>query len=192
MTGQASRIMHVAAGTVFALALIAAQRASAEVSDSAANGFTVRQTVHIAAAPDRVYAALIAPQRWWSSKHSFSGNAANMSLDAKQGGCWCEMLPNGGFVEHMRVVYAVPGKVLRLRGAMGPFQAMPVEEVLTWTLVPAGDGTDVTLVNGYGGYAKDGLDKLAPVVDGVVGEQIARLRQFIETGTPATPEEPRP
>ena len=35
-----------------------------------------------------------------------------------------------------------------------------------------------------GGYTTDGLDKLAGPVDQVLREQVQRLRQFIETGSP--------
>lgn len=177
---------------MLAAALIASEKVSAEVTDAAPNGFTIRETVHVAATPDKVYAALIAPQRWWSSKHSFSGNAANMSLDARAGGCWCETLPDGGSVLHMTVVYAAPGKGLRLRGALGPFQTMAVDGALIWSLAPANGGTDITLTNTTGGYTKDGFDKISHLVDAVMAEQITRLKTYIETGSPESRQENAP
>ena len=105
------------------LASAAGERSAAEVLGVAGNGFEVRETAHTAASPDKVYAALLLPARWWSSNHTFSGNAANLTWDARAGGCWCETLPNCGSVEHLRVVYVSPGKALRLRGALGPFQS---------------------------------------------------------------------
>ena len=185
------RLWQFAAGAAFACAVIAAEKASAEILDAAPNGFTVRETAHVAASPDKVYAALIQPALWWSAKHTFSGNAANLVLDAKAGGCWCETLPGGGSTEHMRVVYAMPGKGLVLRGAMGPMQTMAVEDVMAWSLAPANGGTDVTLVSAIGGYAKDGLDKaLSHIVDVVMGQQVGRLKAYVETGT--TPQETKP
>jgi uncharacterized protein YndB with AHSA1/START domain len=181
------RLGHLALGATLACAVIATGRASAEVADQAPNGFTVRETVHIAAASDKVYAALIAPQRWWSPHHTFSGDAANLTFDAKAGGCWCETLPNGGSVQHMTIVYVLPGKALRLRGAMGPMQSMAVEDVMDWSLKPAGTGTDVTLTGAIGGYANSGVDKLAPIVDHVFGEQVARLKTYVETGSTPSP-----
>jgi len=181
----APRLAHFAAGAALALAVICADRASAEITDSAPNGFSVGENAHIAAPSDKVYAALIAPQHWWSGKHTFSGNAANLTFDAKAGGCWCEAMPDGGSVEHMTIVFASPGKVLRLRGAMGPFQEMATTTVMTWSLKPAGDGTDVTLVSSTGGYTKGGLQNLAPIVDHVFGEQLARLKAYVETGAAA-------
>jgi uncharacterized protein YndB with AHSA1/START domain len=173
-----------AAGIALALAMNYSARASAEVLDSAANGFTLRETAHVAASPDKVYAALIAPQNWWSSDHTFSHNAANLSLDARAGGCWCEALPGGGSVQHLTVVFADPGKILRLRGALGPFQAMAVDSVLTWTLTPANGGTDITLTSVTGGYAPGGLESISKVADRVFAEQLARLKKFVETGAP--------
>jgi len=181
---RAPRLGHLVAGAALAGLVIASGKVSAEVADVAPGGFTVSESVHIAAPAEKVYAALVEPQHWWSSKHTFSGNAANLTLDAKAGGCWCEAMPDGGSVEHMTVVFASPGKTLRLRGAMGPFQAMATETVMTWSLKPVGDGTDVTLVSATGGYVKGGLESLAPVVDHVFGEQINRLKSYLETGAP--------
>jgi len=186
------RARSLACGVALAFALIAAGHACAEVSDAAANGFTVKQTAHIQATPDKVYDALIAPQRWWSSQHSFSGNSANMSLDAKAGGCWCETLANGGSVLLMTVVYASPGNGLRMRGALGPFQTMAVDGALIWSLKSADGGTDVTLISSIGGYDKDGFEKISHAADGVMGEQIERLKHFVETGAPETAMETKP
>jgi uncharacterized protein YndB with AHSA1/START domain len=165
--------------------VIAAGRASAEVTDASASGFAVRETAHIAAPSEKVYAALIAPANWWSGKHTFSGDAANLTFDAKAGGCWCETMPDGGSVEHMTVVFVSPGKALRLRGAMGPFQEMAATTVLTWLLKPSDGGTDITLVSSTGGYTKGGLQSLAPIVDHVFGEQLTRLKTYTETGAAA-------
>lgn len=187
-----TRLSQILFGVALASAVICTQKSFAEITDSAPNEFVVRETAHVPATADKVYATLIAPQHWWSKLHTFSGDAANLTLDAKAGGCWCETLPGGGSTLHMTVVYAVPGKVLRLRGAMGPFQAVPVESVMTWTLQPANGGTDIVLEGAYGGYMKGGLDKLAPIVDRVFAEQLARLKSFIETGSPESRPESKP
>ncbi|MGC1523626.1 MAG: hypothetical protein WA803_18950, partial [Steroidobacteraceae bacterium] len=78
---------------------------AAAVLNVAANGFEIHETAHTSASPDQVYAALLMPSRWWDSNHTFSRSAANLVLDARAGGCWCETLPNGGSVEHLTVVY---------------------------------------------------------------------------------------
>ena len=99
---------------------------------------------------------------------------------ARAGGCWCESLPDGGSVEHLRVVYVAPGKALRLRGALGPFQGLGVEGALSWTLKTTGSGTDISVSYAVGGYAKDGFDGASKAADHVLGEQIERLRKLIE------------
>lgn len=167
-----------------ALAAISIASAHAAVTSATANAMAVNETAHVAGSPDKVYAALIQPSRWWSSDHTFSGDAANISLDAKAGGCWCEKLRDGGSVQHLTVVYADPNKKLRLRGALGPFQGMAVDGAMTWTLAPANGGTDVTMTYNLSGSVDGGLQSMAPAVDGVLGEQISRLKQFIETGSP--------
>ena len=154
--------------------------AAAEVQSAGASGFEVRQTVHVAAPSDKAFAALLQPARWWSSEHTFSGNAANLTLDARAGGCWCESLPDGGSVEHLHVIYVAPGKVLRLRGALGPFQAMAVDGVMTWSVKAAANGTDISLSYAIGGYAKDGFENLAKGADHVLGEQIEHLKKLID------------
>ena len=165
-------------------ACIAGERAAAEVLNVAANGFEVREIAHTAASPDQVYAALLQPARWWSSDHTFSRSAANLVLDARAGGCWCETLPNGGSVEHLTVVFVSPGKVLRMRGALGPLQALAVDGAMTWSIQSAAGGTDISLTYSVGGYVKDGFDDLSKAVDHVLGEQLTRLKKLV-AGEPA-------
>jgi hypothetical protein len=156
------------------------RRAGAEVVSAGPGGFEVRETVHVSATPDKAYAALLKPALWWASDHTFSGNSANLTLNARVGGCWCESLPNGGSAEHMRVVFVAPGNTLRLRGALGPFQAMGVEGAMTLSVKAAAGGTDVSISYALGGYDKDGFDMLSKGADHVLSEQLERLRKLID------------
>jgi hypothetical protein len=165
---------------IVVLASLSSGRAAAEVISVAGNGFEVRETAHTAASPDKVYAALLLPSHWWNSEHTFSGSAANLVLDARAGGCWCETLPNGGSVQHLQVVYVSPGKTLRLRGALGPSQVLAVDGVMTWSVKSVGDGTDISFTYAVGGYAKDGFDGLSKATDQVLGEQIERLKKLVD------------
>jgi uncharacterized protein YndB with AHSA1/START domain len=171
-------------GAAFTFALSHSSNVAAEVVASGPNGFSLSETAHIAASPDKVYAAIVAPSHWWSSQHSFSGSAANFTLDTKEGGCWCETLPNGGFVEHLRVVYAAPGKALRLRGALGPFQGWGADGAMTYTLKGDDKSTDLTLTYNLGGFNKDGFDAASKGADGVLAEAAMRLKSYVETGSP--------
>src|SRR5580704_12542291 len=127
------------------IALAGSFSVTAAVLDVAPNGFTVQETAQVAAPRNKVYAALLVPAHWWNSDHTFSGDAANLLLDARAGGCWCETLPGGGSVEHLRVVFVSPGKVLRLRGALGPFQGLAVDGVMTWSVKSGAEGADITI-----------------------------------------------
>jgi hypothetical protein len=170
----------VTCAAVLALASVAGGRAAPEVVTVAANGFEIRETAHTAAPSDKVYAALLLPAHWWSSEHTFSGSAANLVLDAHAGGCWCETLPDGGSVEHLRVVFVSPGKILRLRGALGPFQGLAVDGVMTLSVKSVADGTDISLTYAIGGYAKDGFDGLSKAADRVLSEQLQRLKKLVD------------
>ena len=183
-----SSVRPVLSGAIVVIALVTMQCAArSEVVDQQANGFSLQEKEQIAATPDKIYAALIDPARWWSSAHAFSGDAKNMTLDARAGGCWCEKLPDGGSVLHMTVVFADPGKLLRLRGALGPFQSTGMEGAMNIVLAPNKQGTEVKLVYNLGGYVWDGYQALPKTADGVLGLQLFRLKQFIETGSADTP-----
>jgi uncharacterized protein YndB with AHSA1/START domain len=162
----------------------AAGPASAEIKSVTPTGFEVASAATIAAPPDRVYAALGDVGRWWSPSHTFSRDAANLSLELRAGGCFCERLKNGGSVEHMVAVYAAPGEGLRLRGALGPLQAEGVDGTLGWTLKPAEGGTSVMLSYVVGGYIRGGMEQWAPRVDRVLDEQLQRLKNFVEGTSP--------
>ncbi|HEY4124286.1 MAG TPA: hypothetical protein VGM36_06705, partial [Rhizomicrobium sp.] len=156
---------------------------NAAVVDTAPGGFDIQQTVHIAAPPDAVYAALVVPAKWWNSQHTFSQKASNLSLDARGGGCFCENWADGS-VQHAVVVDAEPSKILRLRGPLGPFQGQGVSSALTFVLKQTGDGTDILLDNSIGGYMKGGFGKWPTLADLMLAEQMTRLKKFIETGSP--------
>lgn len=164
-----------------ATVLMAAAPLAAEVKAADAGGLMVATTLTIAAPPEKVYAALITPGRWWNAEHSWSGDAANMRLDPVVGGCFCETLPKDrGEVEHMRVVFMIPGKMLRLKGGLGPFQAMGVSGALSWELKPAAGGTEISQSYSVGGFLPGGGQRFAPQVDAVMNDQLGRLKAFVE------------
>ena len=177
------RLLHIALGFLVASGL-ACGSAQAAVVGSAANGFSVVETVHIAAPPEKVWSELLMPSHWWSAAHSYSRDAANFSLEPRAGGCWCEKLPDGGSVQHAVVVRLIPNAAFVVRGAFGPLQSMGVEGALTVMLKPGNGGTDLVATYNVGGYLKDGVGALAAPVDSVIGEQFARLKARVETGSP--------
>jgi len=179
-----NRFLHVMLGFVVASGL-ACGSVRAAVDSVGPNGFSLSQTIHIAAPPAKVYAAFTQPAHWWSAEHSYSHDAANFTLQARAGGCWCEAIPGGGSVQHMVVVLVMPQKEIRLRGALGPFQSLGVDGAWTVSFKPAADGgTDLTGTYNLGGYYKDGFAMLSQAGDHVLAEQLARLKALVETGSP--------
>ena len=160
--------------------LLAPCCASATVASVTAQGFLLRHEVSIAAPPAKVYDTIVNIGSWWSPSHTYTKNAANLSIEPRAGGCFCERFPDGGFVEHMRVVYAAPGAALRLSGALGPLAAHGLAGSLTVRLAPAGEGTALVLTYSVGGFMEGGFEKMAPAVDGMWAEQVRRLKSFIE------------
>lgn len=170
--------------------LLCAANASAEVRQSAADGFFVALSTPLAATPAKAWAGLLQMPHWWSGEHTFSGQATNLSLTAEAGGCFCERW-KGGSVEHGRVTMALPERLLRLDAALGPLQEFALKGSLSFWIRPGDDGASRLeveyRVNGAGASE---LDTFAPAVDAVLEEQVARLKRYIETGTPDAPVEP--
>lgn len=166
-------------------ALAMAVPAEAELAAMSDAGFVSDHTVTVAAEPAAVWKVLIAPNHWWSASHTYSGDAANLYLDAQATGCFCEKLPKPagasdgqrmGSVEHMHVVQADPQRgVLRMVGGLGPLQAEAVQGVLTITLTKAGGQTQIKWRYAVGGVWQAKPAELAPLVDKMLAEQVRRL-----------------
>lgn len=169
-------------------ALAAAGPAAAEVVDSSDHGFTTRNAVTVEASASEVYAALTEVGPWWHPSHTFTTDAANLSLEARPQGCFCEKLPDGGGVRHMTVVAAMPGRLLRLRGGLGPLQGEAVSGTLTWEIGQEGDSTTITATYAVHGYVDGGIGGWAGPVDGVIRQQVERLGRYVDTGTPEAAE----
>ena len=149
-------------------------------------GFLVKLEANISAPAAKVYEALIGQiGLWWNPEHTYSHDAKNLSIDPRPGGCFCEKLPNGGGVEHLRVVYIVPGEAVRFSGALGPLQASGLTGSLTWKLISGTDNTRLQLSYSVGGFIDGGFEKIAPAVENMLNDQLNRLKLFAETGKPA-------
>lgn len=185
MSLQSHRIVK---GALLAGALLYPFVASAAVVSATDSGFEVLETVSVAASAKDSYARLIDVAAWWNKAHTFSGDAASLSLDVRPGGCFCERLKNGGGVQHLMLTYVAPNQALRFSGALGPLQALGVAGSMTIALTAAaGGGTDIALRYRVGGYTTEGIKKWAAPVDEVLGEQISRLKKLIDTGSPDSP-----
>jgi uncharacterized protein YndB with AHSA1/START domain len=170
--------------SLLALALIASTvtaGARAETSAVTSTGFLVTHAREVNAAPDRVWSALTQVGSWWSSAHTWSGKATNMSIDLRAGGCWCENW-DGTSVLHGTVVFVQPARMLRFYANLGPLHDRATAGVLTFALGNSGDKTALKVVYKVTGPADAGLQELAPAVDRVLGEQVKRLASLLEAG----------
>jgi hypothetical protein len=148
-------------------------------------GFGVKEEVTAAADAGKVYRTLTHDVgKWWDPKHTYSGDSRNLSIATKPGGCFCENLGHGGAVEHARVLVLIPDSQLRMSGAFGPLQSSGLVGTLSVKLTPATGGTKIEMSYNVGGYMHGAFENIAPIVDGVLGEQLKRLKLFIETGKP--------
>ncbi len=191
---MSTRILKAAIG---ALAVMAASSLQAEVIEQGDDGFVTRDMVVVDASPMETWVALITPSKYWNPAHSWSGDAANMSIRPQGGGCFCERLPAkedqlkvglAGSVEHMRVILARPEQVLRMRGGLGPLQSEPAQGVLTVTLKQVDGGTRILWEYVVGGYTRFDVPVISKAVDGVMSEQLNRLANHLGPVESATKE----
>ncbi len=172
--------------TMLVAALVALMpQAIAEVTDSAANGFTTTSEVVIDDGRAESWVAAVGNvDQWWSPDHTVSGDAARLSITPELHGCFCEMQGETAGVVHLTVTMVNSTHILRMTGGLGPLGLMGVDGNMTWEFEDADEGTRVRFTYAVGGYAKDGLDQIAPAVDFVIGEALDRLKAFVETGSP--------
>jgi len=176
----------------FMLCALALPAAQAEVVQAGDSSFTVSHTVATKASTEQAWTAMT--QRvaeWWHPDHSWSGDAANFYIRAELGGCFCERLPatdgkaEGG-VEHLRIFYIKPGEEIRFDGSLGPFVDMATQGRMHWRVSAApatedgpGEGSQITFTYRVHGFMEGGFVELAPVVDGVIGQQIQGLQALL-------------
>ena len=168
--------------TIAASLLLFTLTGHAEVTDSASNGFTIRHVSNVAS--DRATLYQLAVNRigeWWNGDHTFSGDAANMYIEPRALGCFCEVIGEAATVVHLTVTFVNPGQMIRLTGGLGPLGLMGVNGNMTWEFADEDDGASVTWTYSVGGYLDGGLDSVAAAVDGVLLEQLSRLESYAES-----------
>lgn len=153
--------------------------AHAKVIDAKPHGFKIEHELVFDESEKAVFKAIINPQKWWLSSHTWSGKSENLYLEPIAGGCFCERL-NPGSVSHLQVVYFKPNKELRLFGALGPLQTMGTSGHMIFALSKENGKTTLKVTYIVGGYWEKGLENLAPAVDSVLGQQTNSLASFIK------------
>ncbi len=171
--------MHRRLFTVALLAVVSMD-AKAEVKSVDAKEFTVSHSLTVDQSPENTYQIMVNQvHEWWNGEHSWSGDASNLYIKVELGGCFCERLPGGGAVEHLRIIYFVPNEIIKFDGALGPLQNMALQGRMNWQIKPSEAGTTISFKYMVHGHLASGFEGLAPAVDGVIGEQLQRLRSRV-------------
>lgn len=159
---------------VLSLSVLICGPCAAEILSSAPDHYTLYHESLTELSPDEAWARLIEPASWWSPEHTYSGDAANLSLDLQAGGLWREDW-QGGSVAHGGVLSVQRGTALRLDAPFGPLQGMAVNVVWTISISQTESGTLIIFDEVATGSRESGLDAIAPAIDLVKQEAIERL-----------------
>jgi uncharacterized protein YndB with AHSA1/START domain len=155
----------------------------AETSGVSATGFVVTHRFETTVTAHDVFDALHKPALWWSSDHTWSGDARNLRLQPAAGGCFCERW-GANSVKHGEVIFVMPDSLLRLRASLGPLQALAVDGILSFAVKRDANRTTVTVTYRVAGNPEAQLASIAEPVDRVIGEQVSRLARYVEKGRP--------
>jgi hypothetical protein len=166
-----------------ALSLFAASSAAAEVVARHADGFTLRFAVPMEQSAGDVVLALEDIGGWWDGAHTYSGDAANLSLSLEPDACFCEALPDGSMFEHGRLV-ALDDDHMALDAPLGPLKGRASKADLTFSWPGAAGGTMVTMTFAVEGT---GMGAMADAVNGVMAVQFERFISYVEYGAPSAP-----
>ncbi|MGA0544702.1 hypothetical protein ACO2Q1_05475 [Brevundimonas sp. VNH65] len=173
---------RIAVRAAFVFAALMPSLASAEVVERGADHFVLRRAVALAGSGELAWRAVGDVGRWWDSAHTYSGDAANMSIQLEPGGCFCEANVNGGVFEHGRVVEADPKTGVRLNAPLGPLKGRATQADLSIGWSGGDRGQDLVMSYVVRG---PGMGAFADGVDGVMTIQFDRLVRFIQHGEPA-------
>ena len=169
---------------IFAACLLGASPASAEVVSAEAHGFEVKHVANLVIPQPKAFAAFGQVGQWWSKDHTYSGDAARLSLQMRPGGCFCEAFDGGGGIEHLQVTYVQPGERMVLTGSLGPLLFEATTGVMDVKVERIAGGSRVIMTYRVAGFAKGNAEKLAPLVDQMLGDQMKRFRSYAAGGAP--------
>lgn len=180
---------RVAAAGLLALAIVAPAASQARMVSTGATGFVIENTGVVPTDPATAWKALVEDvDRWWPADHTWFGSSANLRIDARAGGCFCE-IDGERQVMHMTIAFVDPGRLLRMLGGLGPLQGMGMYGALDWTFEAAEGGTRITLRYQASGYVPEDFDELVPVVDRVQGLQLGGLLEYLRARAGGAPQD---
>ncbi len=146
----------------------------AEIVSASDTHFVLRHEATSTLNAGQLWDRLVQPSSWWHPDHTYSGDSANLSLDANAGGLWREDWEDGS-VSHGRVLYVKQGRELRMEAPFGPLQGIGAYTIWTITISVAGNGSKVVFDEVSTAAPGTGMAEMAKAVDSVKGEAIRRL-----------------
>jgi len=152
--------------------------AHSETKELKTAAYQDQQEVVIAAKPEVVYDAATGDITG-SWDHHMSEHPKKMYIDAKPGGCFCEIFDDSGDgAQHAVVIYAVRGKMLRYTEPLG-FSGTAIDAVTAYEFLPDPAGTKLRVTVNMVGQIDE---QTAHLVDGVWHHFIAeRLKPYVES-----------
>ena len=165
--------------------MLVATPAAAEVLGASPNGFEIRESVQLVIPPDQAFDAFEQVGSWWNPAHTYSGKAANMRVALSLGACLCERFEDRrrdrAFARRLcRAEQARdPDRVARAAAVRGDVGRHGSDRRADRRRVARNDELS------RGGFYKGGADKLAPLVDQVLADQMKRYRVYA-TARPRT------
>ncbi|QBG37359.1 SRPBCC domain-containing protein [Litorilituus sediminis] len=168
---------HIVIKLLVIALLVISPASHSEVISKADNGFVINIEVQVPVDTETAYLQFLKVSQWWHPDHTWFGKSENLTIDAKVGGCFCEIEGDKQAL-HMLVTYVEPNKEVRMTGGLGPLQMLGVHGGMAWkfTHIDA-DKTKISFQYQVTGYVEGGLDKLADIVNKVQALQINRLQE---------------
>lgn len=157
---------------------MAAVVAAGEPKEFDVRAVTIEKEIVVAAPPLAAWNAFTGDvSGWWD--HHFSEKPLRLVIDRKPGGGFWEIFDKEGHgVKHAEVIYADPGKALRMRGPLG-FSGKAVDLVQTFKFTAEGDGTRIQFtLNALGQLDDDSIKAL----DGVWDHFLTQYQSYVAAG----------
>jgi hypothetical protein len=169
--------MHLIIATL--LTALLSITAHAEVLNSNDAGFISQHVMTTATDKSTAFEAMTNKVGlWWNPDHSFSGDAANMQIDAQ---CFCERW-GSNLVHHLNTEIWIENSKVVMAGGLGPLKELGLSGMMVWSLTT--NEHEQTAVNwNYHvfGYSETDMQALASAVDAVLAEQLGRLADYLGT-----------
>lgn len=177
----------------------------AKIDNQGKQHFVVKHEFMVEQSLNVVFERFKQVSKWWEGEHSFSGNAANLYFDFDKERCFCEKMPNGGFVEHLQVIHVSDQKKVVFSGGLGPLQEHAVSGKLIWRFTEHEKAVQDNAEHGNAkqgnteqesakqsnqvkvsveyrvfGHVVGGMEQWPKAVDFVLGVQVKRLKGLLE------------